>query len=434
MFARAENLSAEQRLHKNVVRIMSSPKYKALNGVFMIGTKRIDDNVPTAHTNGKDEVYGRFFVGYLTDPEFRFLLLHECFHKLYRHLITWKALHKKNPTVANMACDYVINLKITDENKDGFAVMPTYKEDIPDTEIKKGGFIGLLDERFRGMNSREVFDILMKERPPEGYPEEQKGQGGEGGEGDDGEGSGTGTGAPFDGLDEHDWEGADALPDAEKKQLQKDVDQAIRQGAMAAGKTGSPGASTEFKDLLEVKVRWQDQLREFVTETCSGSDYSTWNRPNRRYRAAGIYMPSGVSEHIGELVIAPDLSGSVFYGGRFDRIMTEIRGMLDVVKPEAVRLLYWDTEVVVDEKYGGYDGLPIDQLINTTKPKGGGGTTVTCVPKYIEKNGINPQAVIVLTDGDIYGGWGTWKHPLMWCMVGNRNATAPVGKTVHADV
>ena len=73
----------------------------------------------------------------------------------------------------------------------------------------------------------------------------------------------------------------------------------------------------------------------------------------------------------------------------------------------------------------------IDELVKSTKPKGGGGTTVECVPEHMTKEGIKPQACIVLTDGFLGGSWGKWSCPVLWCIIDNKSATADVGKTVH---
>ena len=149
MLAMGKTLTVEQRLSKAVVDIMANPKYVALAGVLMIGDRTVCDDVPTACTNGRDEMYGREFVSDLSDSQLRFLVLHESYHKLYRHLTTWEHLYRENPQLANQACDYVINCKISDDNKDGFAVMP------------EGG---LLDARFRGMDSAQVYTLLKDER------------------------------------------------------------------------------------------------------------------------------------------------------------------------------------------------------------------------------------------------------------------------------
>lgn len=385
-----KELSEEQRLNRAVIAIMGNLRYVALAGVMMIGSRTVCDKTPTACTNGRDEKYGRAFIRTLSDPELRFLVLHECYHKLYQHLTTWRHLYDLNAKLANCACDYVINIKLTDDNKDGFAVMP------------EGG---LLDARFRDMDSARVYKMLEQE--------------------DDGEGKGQGEGET--GLDDHDWEGAQDMTPDETKELAREVNEAIRQGALAAGKL-SNGADRLFEDLLQTKVDWREALREFIATTCQGNDYSTWRRPNRRFVSSGYYMPSGVSESVDELVIAADMSGSMT--SALPRLFAEIKGICEHVKPKVVRLLYWDTEVCSDEKY--MDG-EVENIIKSTKPKGGGGTHVECVPEYMAANGIKPQAVIVLTDGYLGGSWGTWSCPVLWCIVGNKHAVPGVGKYVHVE-
>ena len=52
-----KQLTPEQRLSKAVVDIMGSPKYVALAGILMIGNRSIVDDIPTACTDGKNEMY-----------------------------------------------------------------------------------------------------------------------------------------------------------------------------------------------------------------------------------------------------------------------------------------------------------------------------------------------------------------------------------------
>ncbi len=390
MLSIGKQLTPEQRLSKAVVDIMGNPKYVALAGVLMIGNRTVQDDIPTACTNGRDEMYGRDFIDTLNDPELRFLVLHECYHKLYRHLTTWRHLHEEDAQLANIACDYVINVKIADDNTDGWAVMP------------QGG---CFDPKYRGWDSAAVFADLRDNNPP-----------------DDGSG---GNGQP-QGFDDHDWEGAQELTPDEKRELARDIDEAIRQGALIAGKLGS-GGDRSLDELLEPQIDWREVLREFIQTTCAGNDYSTWQRPNRRYVSSGYYMPSGISEQVGELVIAVDTSGSI---GQLElsAFMAEIKSICDTVHPECIRLLYWDTQVCQDEKY---DLHQLDDLVKTTKPKGGGGTSVECVPAYLTEHGVKPQAAIVLTDGYLGGSWGQWSCPVLWCILDNRSAKPNTGKHVH---
>lgn len=405
-------LTAEQRLTRAVVGVMS--QVQCLSGVLMVGKKEIKDGIPTACTNGRDEFYGREFVGTLNDAELRFLIMHETYHKLYKHLTTWRALWDENKRLANMACDYVINLKIIDE----FGL----------TEIDGRKFVqmpkgGLLDERFRNMTAKQVFDILKQEQD-----DEDEGNDNDEGDGDGDQGSGDSDGNGSGGMDEHDWEGAKEMSEEDKKVLAREVDSAIRQGALTAGKLGS-GGIRDLEELLSAKVDWREALREFATTTCSGKDFSTWNRPNRRYLSSGYYLPSSVSERVEELGIFIDTSGSIG-GNELAQFLGEVQSIAETVKPSRIRLLYWDTKVCRDETY---EGDEVQNLAKSTKPAGGGGTDIRCVCDYIAEHNINLQAAVVLTDGFLGGVWGNWNVPLLWCIVGDKNATPPVGQVVHVE-
>lgn len=390
MLMLGKSLSAEQRLQKAVIDIMANRRYVALAGILMLGDRRVEDDerkCPTAYTNGRDEVYGRAFVEKLNDAELRFLVLHECYHKLYRHLTTWRWMYEEHPQAANQACDFVINVKLVDDNADGFATMTG--------ELKKGCF----DVKYRGWDSAQVYHDLKK----------------------NGKGAGSGTG-----FDEHGWDDAQEMTAEEKRDLAREIDEAIRQGALMAGKMGS-GGDRSLDELLQPQVDWREVLRDFVTGTCAGSDYSTWRKPNRRYLGAGIYMPSGISERIGEIVVAIDTSGSIG-GSQLSAFLSEVASIAETVSPEAVRLLYWDTRVCGDETYTGEE---VQNIAKSTKPKGGGGTTVECVPAYLQDKQIKAQCVIVLTDGYLGGSWGEWHHPLLWVILDNKSAVPSVGQAVH---
>ena len=404
MLTIGKQLTPEQRVLKAVVDIMANPKYAALRGVMMIGERRVETDptkCPTAYTNGKNEVYGVDFIADLNDRQLRFLVLHEVYHKLYRHLTTWRHLYEEDPELANMACDHVINVKLVDDNTDNFATM--------DGKLKCGCF----DEKYRGWDSAQVFNDLKK-------------NGGSGGGSSGGNRGGNGGNRGGAGFDEHGWEDANELSPDEQRELAREIDEAIRQGALVAGKTGS-GGDRDLVELLKPQVDWREVLRDFITSTCAGSDYSTWRKPNRRYIGAGIYMPSGISEKVGELVVAIDTSGSI--GQReLSVFLSEVKEICDTVHPEAIRLLYWDTEVCADERY---EGDEVEDLAQSTKPQGGGGTDVRCVTEYIAQKQVKAQACIVLTDGYLYGGWGQWNMPVLWTIMDNDNAKPDCGKTVH---
>jgi predicted metal-dependent peptidase len=406
MLSIGKELTADQRLPKALVSIMRSDRYVALASVLMLGDRVIDNGMTnTAATDGRDEWYNSDFVDTLIDAELRALIIHECKHKMYKHLTTWAwVADKYGHSLTNQAMDYVINLEIVDENPDDFCKLPA---------------CALLDVKYRGMTTAQVANALHQDQQQQ--QQQQK----------DGNSIPTGSGTPDNksgGMDDHDWDGAKEMTQAEQADLAKEIDEAMRQGALAAAKMGK-GGNTDFGDLLKPQVDWREALREFITSTCAGSDYQSWRQPHRKYLGHEMYMPIGISERVEELVLAIDTSGSI--GRRvLTKFMSEVKSVCDVVKPDRVRILYWGSTVVADEVYEAHD---IPNIVKSTKPVGGGGTDATCVPDYMRANKIKPQAAIMLTDGHVWGGWGTWDCPLLWCVIDNKQAAPDVGKVLHIN-
>jgi predicted metal-dependent peptidase len=395
----------ERKVQKAKITLMRDPRFALWSGILMVGRTSVVDNIPTACTNGRDEKYGRKFVAELKEPELNFVVLHENLHKAFRHLTTWRKLHDESHSLANAACDYVINLKLKDlDPSERTIAMPKWA----DGELK-GKPMGLVDERFRGMNAKQVFDILKDEQKSGGSG---KGEGGEG-------------------FDDHDWDGAKEMTEEEKKVLEREIDQAIRQGVMAHQKIAGTGAGEldrDLLDLLEPKVDWREMLREFVKSTCHAKDTSSWRRVNRRFLSMGTYMPSLIGEKVGHLVVAVDTSGSVGQE-ELSGFLTEVRGIAEEVKPSQVDLIYWDSHVAAHEEYT--EGM-VGGIINSTKPRGGGGTSPSCVSAYLKEKRIEPECIIVLTDGYVGNDWGSdWTAPVLWAIVGGNDCVADNGKTIH---
>jgi predicted metal-dependent peptidase len=384
-------LTAEQRVQRAHVALMNDPKYCLYSGIFMIGKTEVDDNTPTACTNGRDVKYGRKFVDKLTEQELRGLILHENKHKAFRHLEIWKSLWDENPRLANIACDHVINIQIHDEDPQGIHVA-----------LPKGG---CLDFRFRGMDANTVYKMLKDER----------GKGGDEGD-EDGEG-----------FDEHDWESGEQMTREEKETLARDIDQALRQGAILAGKLGG-NVPRDVVDALTPKVNWREVLREFIKSTCSDRDESTWRRPARRWIGQDVYMPSSISTAVGKIVVAIDTSGSID-GAMIGQFLGEMKSICDTVKPETLELMYWDTSVC---KHETYDRNAFDNILKTTKPAGGGGTDPRCVSEYVRTKNIKPECVVVLTDGHVFRWAEDWSCPVLWAIT-TKGITAPVGKSVTIE-
>lgn len=412
-------LTAEQRIERTHVQLMREKNFCLFSGVFMIGKVTISDKVATARTDGRNVEYGRAFVDRINDKQLAFLVTHEAMHKAYRHMMVWKNLAKENARLANMAMDYVINLQIQDYDPQRITV------EMPQDEL--GNPLGLIDEKYRGMDTMQVYQILKKECSDGG------GKGGDKGKGNgQPDNSSGGQGGDSQEFDEHDWEGASDMSEEEEQELGKEIDHALREGAILAGKMKG-NVPRGIEELLHPKVDWKEALRDFVKAHTKGLDESTWRRPNRRYLGVDIIMPSTIGFKAERISIGTDTSGSI--GGEIlGRFLGEAKLICDDVEPEIIDMMYWDTHVARHEIYAGSE---VSNFVNSTKPAGGGGTDPDCVPRFLLKKGIKPQCIVMLTDGVFFGHETTkWEElgvPVLWCVVGNNEFKPKVGQAVCVE-
>ena len=406
-------LPAEKRVELVHVSLMRAPEFALFAGLFMVGKTTIEDGAMTAATNGRDATYGRSFVDRLSDKELAFLVMHENMHKCYRHLTTWRALYDLDRSCANQACDYVINIQLKDMDPHGkFIVMPTDKD--------TGKPIGLIDEKYRGMDTKQVFDLLRKEK------EEQKREGKQ----TDGESDSSG---PVSGisLDDHDWEAAqDGMSKEEQEQLGRDIDQALRQGGIYAGKVGG-NMPREIGELLKPKVNWREVLRRFVRTSLKDRDSVSWRRAHKNYLWQDIILPSIMGKRVKHLVIAMDTSGSI-QGPILTEFLSEMNGIVRDTGADRVDVVYWDTEVAGHEIHKGAN----KDIVHKTNPKGGGGTNPDCVVDFMLEKELKPDALIMLTDGYMHTNkpkWAAIKAPTLWCVIGNDNYEVPNGQKLNLN-
>ena len=135
-------------------------------------------------------------------------------------------------------------------------------------------------------------------------------------------------------------------------------------------------------------------------------------------------------ETVGEIIVAIDTSGSI--GSReLNAFASELASICEMVNPEKVRVLWWDTNVhgeqVFQENY--------QSIASLLKPKGGGGTRVSCVSDWLMKHPkVNAECVIVFTDGYVENDikWSI-NTPTLWLVTENRDFQAPKGKQVKME-
>ena len=421
----------ETRVKKAHIALMKHPETALYSGVMLMGKSEVvDSGCPTAYTDGVNKVYGRKFLESVdTEPKVRGLVLHENLHVALKQLPRGKDMWEENRKLSNIAADMVVN-NIIEDIKGTVNGSSERIVELPDGAV--------YDPMFQNWSMREVYNYLKKNckqkpKPQKGKPCDNPSGGGQSNDpADAGSGDSDGDTITINGKtydlsnsDEHDLTNLKDLTHEQVKEINDAIDKALREGGMLAGRMGAK-IPRSISDLLEPKVDWRDALREFVSSAIKGKDEFTWRKMNKRHLANDIYLPSMENETIGEIVIAIDTSGSIG-SEQITEFATELVSICDLCSPEKVRVLWWDTDVHGEQVFVG----DYQNIAGLLKPMGGGGTHVSCVNGYINKERINAECVIVFTDGYVESdiAW-TIPSPTLWMVTENKSFEPPVGKLV----
>ena len=424
-------LSADLRIFRASAQIMSHPAFCLATGLLTLGTITIVEDghpVTTAATDGVNILFNRKFVMGLNEYEVNFLVLHELGHIMFSHLFVYTWLMKLNAMRTNCAMDYVVNGWIVDTDPSGHFARPIkgtlYKPEW--STLSTDAIYRLLaDSQGQGKGDKPCEE---GEGRGNGNGEGEGDKPGEGGAKGNSDKPGTGNGeGDGDGpLDSHDWESADKLSDEEKQELADNVEQAIREGTILVGKAQG-NMSRAIRDILTPKIDWKEVFREFVNSVKQGKESLTWQSFNRRYLPFDAYLPSAISETVGEIILAVDTSGSIG-DEALAKVVAEMVAMVEQVDPENIRILWWDTGVAKEQVINRDKSSKIAHIVDAA---GGGGTRMGCVSDYINAKNYKPECVVVFTDGYVEPKVN-WKVsvPTLVVVDGNRNFVPPAGVRV----
>lgn len=416
------------RLKRAHIALMRQPSTALYSGIILMGKNEIESGSFTARTNGRDKFYCAEFLATMSDPKLRGLVLHENLHVALNQIVRGRNMISENQKLFNIAADFVVNGIIASIK------VKLLGRDEPFVELPDGA---LYDPMFENWSVREVYDYLKKEcqKPNDdggdSKSKPQDGQGdGQGDSGNDGEIEVNGKKYDLSDRDEHDVADAKEMDAEEAKKHSDQVDRALRQGGMFAGRLGA-NIPRAISDSLQSKVDWREVLRDFVSNHTSGKDEMTWRKYNRRLLASDIYMPSCINETVGEIIYCIDTSGSIDQE-QLNEAAAELVSICEVCEPEVVRVIWWDTDVRGVQKFGPGE---YGNILRLLKPAGGGGTRVGCVSEYIEKEKLKPECMIIITDGYVESSpnWTT-TAPALWLVTRSRSFTPPAnGKKVLMD-
>lgn len=398
-------MSAKDKISKAKYKlILNNPFFATLLfGLDIVdGTEWIDASggAKTMATDGRRIFYHKEFVEQHSMPELIGALAHEVMHCAMLHMYR---LRGRDLKLWNIATDIAINQVLTKPpftpdgstpEGFGFTLPPNWlmvyqgsrhpdglSTWIPEYENQTAEWIyddlksKALDQERSSLLERQALDTLIDPLKSPGSSEE----------GDDGQ-------APLEDLEAL-WR--------EKLQRAKLV-------AEQAGKMPS-SLLRQVGELLRPKVNWRSLLHQFVDQMAANREDYWWRLPNKRYIAHGFYMPGLYSEVLPPLVVAIDTSGSID-DEMLREAISELNWLRQTYKIETTYLVYCDCRVAGVEIYGMEDDISV------TQPKGGGGTSFVPPFEWVERQGINPAALIYFTDG--YGDAPRHppEYPVLWML------------------
>lgn len=367
--------------------------------------------VPIMATDGVSLHYNPDGLSQLSPAELVGVLAHEVLHPALQH---HTRRSDRNPKLWNMACDYAINPLLVDAGL-------TLPADV------------LLDNRFRGMSAERIYSLLAQENDDAGEGSSSSSPGGAQGQtanDESAEGSSEqrssvaprtpgGVGQVLD-APNPDQPGAPPTPDQIREQ-EREWRVAVQQAQASSKMAGKCplGIDRAFEEAENASVNWKEALRRCYSETLI-TDY-TWSRPNRRFLAAGLYLPGIRKDGVGELAIAIDCSGSIR-----DRTLSlfsaEISALIEENRPDRVYVLYFDATVQKIEMFES--GEPV-----SLAPKGGGGTDFAPVFDYMAEHHIIPHSAVFLTD--LCGNFPEEEPPYAVVWASTQQRPAPFGSVVY---
>lgn len=383
-----------------------------------------DAAVPTSHVDGKTIRMNPDYAAKLTEPQLAGQMIENIIHCAQGHL--WRRgardLERWNAAADQAAWEIISKLQ---QATDGRITMP------PNGHCKP---------QYAGLSTEEIYHVMEQEQqqqqkngqpPPGSYqspgsfdqpaPDDKP---------DDGPpGKGQGTGEPKDGDGDGDSGGNSPPPPSDG--LENDWKAAVHQAATVERQKNRGNLPAWLKSLVEEltepRVPWTDYVREFC-HRLSRDDYS-FRRPNRRFLQRGFILPSLQSEALGPIVGAFDTSGSIFCVPQLVQgILSEFQGVLDLCRPETMRLVSCDTRIHQHEEY-----FPGDSLLSFV-PEGGGGTDFRPVFEEIAKLPEPPACLIFLTDLEGCFPSTAPDYPVLWANFGDPREKAPFGTTIHVPI
>jgi predicted metal-dependent peptidase len=383
-------MTIQQKISKAKIQLVTTPGHAFFCTLLMGIQTVIDPTVQTAATDGESIKLNPDYVEKLTIDQLKGLLCSAILKIANLHPLRRNGRDKDN---WSQASEFAVNPLV----KTSKLVLP--KE-------------SLISDQYSNLAAEQIFSLLPGKKPKE-EPDNAP----------DPNGNQTGPGQDNNGAVE--VQDSPAKTEVERQQKEGDMKMKVAQAAMIAKKAGTmPGYLEEMiTEILEPVINWKEVLARFITDI-SYSDYS-FKLPNPRFIPSGFYLPTLRTEEPGRLAFIVDTSGSMDEE-LFKQIAGELQEVCNDIKT-TVTVLYVDTKVQ------GVQEIEPDEQI-TFNAKGRGGTDFAPGFEYLYEQGIDPRAIIYLTDGECDDYPETEPDaPVLWITYNNKHFNPPFGEVLHVN-
>jgi len=378
----------------------------------------IDENCPTAATDGKRIFFGPRFLDSLSDNELDFVMMHEILHVVLLHVLRGEELEKGRH---NIACDIVVNSNIMLERGRTHPIV--LKSTGAMMHLAPNGQDGHL------FTSEEVYEmlppekkckkVLCKPRFDEGRAEKVQ----------------TKPQIGTSSFDDHTRWGTLMEEDATLRDVWvknvMDAAEAISIQNSVKGRGQLPAfAERLINKLKKPQIDWRTILNDFIQEEIN--DYS-FSPPDRRFDESPFFLPdfNEKDEKVRNILFMIDTSGSMS-DEEVTAAFSEVNGAIEQFGGKLAGWLgFFDAAII--------EPVPFESVneLKKIRAAGGGGTDFQIVFEYVARymEETPPASIIILTDGCAPFPQERLANgiPVLW-LLNNEDVEPPWGKIARIKV
>ena len=362
-----------------------------------------DEWIPTAATDGRRFYYNSKFINMLDRQEVEFLFGHEVLHCCYDHIAR---TGERDRQLFNVACDYAVNRDLIAHRVGKMITTVDCLYDIKYDGMSAEQIYNELYENVDKVTIDELVDRVLDEHLEDTASDDGKGNNGSGNDSS---------------------KGPVKISKEDRQAIKDEIKEAMMQAAEAAGADNTPESIRRaITTFTKPQMDWRDLLRQTIESTIK-DDFS-WQRTSRRGWHIDAILPGMTPGEETDVVVAVDTSGSIS-NKTLELFLSEVKGIMESFTTYKVHLFCFDTSVHNPQTFTSDNLADISEY----ELNGYGGTDFNCVFSYLVNEGIEPQRLIMFTDG--YPWSNEWGNPdyceTLFVIHGSTTIEAPYGVTTY---